>query len=661
MGQYQPLSWMTLTLDYLLWGLNPTGYHLTNLALHCANALLLYFLSLRLLRFSLSNLSGAAGLPIRVAAGFAALFFSLHPLRVESVAWATQRGGILSATFFLGAVLCYLRAVEPVASDAGRRRSMRGAVVLHVLSLLSNPAGIILPLVLVILDVYPLRRLRGDLAQWFGPTTRSIWWGKTPFIASALCAGIVAMVAQYQADTAAASNEHGLPVRGAQVLFDLGVYLWKTFLPVRLSPLHELPFGLKPWDWMFLLSGVILLFVSVWLFVLRQRWPAVLASWVYYIVILASILGIGQSRFQITADRYTYLSCLSWAILAGVGVYLVWRGKDDGKIGRQNFYFANGLAGFALISLSLLTWKQTQVWHDSVELWRHILLISPESAFAHNKMGAALSDQGKFEEALVHFRQTLEISPKDQDARHNLGSTLARQGNLQEAVREFQGILQINPQNVGARSDLGTALAAAGELDEAIEQFQRVIRTDPKFIKAYYNLGTILAKKGQFQDAVAYFRQATQLDPGYAKAHYGLAFVQARRGEVTDAIEHYRHALKLNPGEFEIYFNYAVALAKQGNNDEAVKQFHEALRIKPDFAQGYHDLGLVLLTQGKVDEAIENLRMALRLQPESAETHQSLGEAFAFQGKRDEAMQHYQAALSILKERSRPLSAAERK
>src|SRR3989338_8638402 len=195
MGHYQPLSWVTFALDYLLWGMEPFGYHLTNLLLHAINAVLFYFLAVRLL--TLAHGRAVPGeLAVRVAAAFSSLIFAVHPLRVESVAWATQRRDLLSGLFLLAAVLCYLRAATAMQGDSARRRWLAATLVVYGMSLLSKASGITLPIVLLVIDVYALRRLGGSRENWFGPAGRQVWVEKVPFFLLAVVFGIVALMAQ---------------------------------------------------------------------------------------------------------------------------------------------------------------------------------------------------------------------------------------------------------------------------------------------------------------------------------------------------------------------------------------------------------------------------------------------------------------------------------
>ncbi|MGH7773013.1 MAG: tetratricopeptide repeat protein [Candidatus Binatia bacterium] len=577
MGHYQPLTWMTFGLDYLLWGLDPFGYHLTNLLLHAANAVLFYFISIRLLTLSVRVVPGE--LALRVTAGFAALIFAIHPLRVESVAWATERRDVLSGLFFLLTILCYLRATAGAEVDSARWRWLSAAVIVYGLSLLSKASGITLPIVLLVLDVYPLRRLGAGAGKWFWPAARRVWVEKVPFFLLAIAIGMVALFAQQEAGALKAVERYGLFSRLAQAFFGIAFYLWKEVVPLWLSPLYELPTGLDPWDWPFTLSGLVVLTISVVLFLVRRRWPAGLAIWVCYVVLLAPVLGVAQSGPQIAADRYSYLSCLGWAVLAGAGILYCWQLWASGHIRSITFMLAPGLAVAVLAVLGVLTWKQAQVWHDSERLWKYAVTVSPESSTVHYNLAFLLHKRGELQEAMEHYRQALQINPIASDAHNNLGNVLAQRGELEKAMEHYRQALQINPSYTQAYNNLGNALAQRGELDEAIKNY----------------------------------RQALQINPAAADSHYNLGGVLAQRGELEEAIKHYREALKLSPADSEIHFDLGNALARQGHLEEAIDHLRIALRIQPDFAEAHESLGRALAQQGKRDEAVKHYQEALRI------------------------------------------------
>src|SRR3989449_11431576 len=351
LGHYIPLTWMTLGLDYLLWGLNPVGYHLMSLLLHAANAVVFFFVVRRILTRALPSLS-ERGHALAVSAGVAALVFAIHPLRVESVAWVTERRDVLSGLFYLLTILLYLRACERGA----RGRGWYGlSVAAFVLALLSKSMVVNLPVVLLILDVYPLRRLGGAVGWWSEPARR-VYVEKIPFVLLAAAASAIALVAQLSHDTMVSVVQLSALGRLAVSVYGVSFYLWKTVAPVNLSPLYELPPTVNPWALPFIVSYGVVVAITAIVLALRRRAPGLPAAWVAYIVVLLPVLGIFQSGPQIAADRYTYLAGLGWAILVSAGVLSHWR--------RRPFLFT-GLAACVLFGLGILTWNQVQVWRDS--------------------------------------------------------------------------------------------------------------------------------------------------------------------------------------------------------------------------------------------------------------------------------------------------------
>jgi tetratricopeptide (TPR) repeat protein len=616
MGHYQPLSWATLGLDYLLGGLEPLGYHLTNLVLHAANAALFYLVILHLLAVSQGDAPASSGAGrLRVAAGFGALLFAVHPLRVESVAWATERRDVLSGLFFLMTIFCYLKAAAMAPDTSARRRWLGAAVIVYVLSLLSKASGIVLPVVLVILDVYPLRRLAQE--KWIGPAARKIWLEKVPFVLLAVIFGGIALLAQEGAGALKAVERYNVAARFAQALYGLAFYLWKSVLPFGLSPLYELPVEFNPLDWPFLLSGFVVLAISAGLYFFRRAWPAGLAVWIYYAVVLFPVLGTAQSGPQLVADRYSYLSCLGVAVLGGAAVRYYWGGGPGADARGRNFIFAPALAGAVVLALGVLTWKQTQVWRDSESLWRHALAVGRASSTVHYNLAYALQKRGQFSEAIEHYRKSLQFNPRVADAHYYLADALAIQGSL----------------------------------GEAMEHYGQAIKINPEFWGAHYNLAIVLERQGRVGEALGHYRQVVQINPDNVEAHNHLAIVLSRQREFSEAIEHFRLSLKLDPTQSEVYLRLGNIAARQGNLDEAMRYYRESLRIKPDFAEARNNLGRAFAAQGRLDESAGEFREAIRIQPNFAGAHEALARILAQQGKKEEAMRHYQEALRILKSR----------
>ena len=421
------------------------------------------------------------------------------------------------------------------------------------------------------------------------PETRKVWREKLLFVAFAVCTGVTALFAQYTAGAYRPLEQHGIASRFSQALYALTFYLWKTVLPFNLSPLYEIPLNPQFWRWSFFLSGFVVIGITVVLFSKRRRWPAVLASWIVYGVLLAPISGIAQSGPQLVGDRYSYLSCMSWALLAGGGLVHLWQLSLSGRFASRIAIPVTGVAAVALVALGALTWKQTQIWKDSETLWRHALSIQKESGYAHNNLGMALAEQNRLDEAIVEFREVLQIDPLDADGHHNLGNALARQGRLGEAVEQFHEALRIHPGHAKAHYDLGNALARQGELDTAVIHFRQALRYSPSDASAHYNAGRILLEQRKLEEAMDLFRQALRIDPTHVKARYYLAVALAGQGDFEGADKEFREALRSEPNLAEAHAGLARALSAQGKKDEAVQHYQEAVRLLKSPSQNMNE------------------------------------------------------------------------
>jgi tetratricopeptide (TPR) repeat protein len=553
MGHYQPLTWLTFALDFFLWGTDPFGYHLTSLIIHSINAALFYLVALRLLSLAL----GASDRPIRIhlAAGLAALLFAVHPLRVESVAWITERREVVAGLFFLSTLLCYFQAAK---DQAARRRWMAAAVIFYALSLLSQPMAVTLPLVLLILDVYPLRRL--EIGRWSSAETRPIWREKLPFFALAVIFGIIALAAQREAGAYLSLEHYGIAKRLGQSLFAPAFYLWKMIAPVDLSPVYAIPYHLEKSDWLFFIASVIVdVAITAALIAGRRRWPGLLAVWICYLAMLAPVLGLFQVEPELAADRYSYLSCLGWAVAAAAAL-LYFMQPQRATAGRTA---AGVIASVVVVVLGALTWRQTQVWHDPLTLWQRAVAAYPRAAKAQNNLANVFIQLRRPAEAMAHYRLAAEVDPDYKEGRHNLGLTLAENGDVAGAIREYREALRIDPNYKEARNSLAAALFSQGDLDGAIGEYGRAVAADPRYKEAHNNLGVVLINKGDAAGAVAEYRAALALDPNYKEAHYNLGNAQLELGKIDEAIGEYQAALKIDPRYESARNNLDVALKEQ--------------------------------------------------------------------------------------------------
>jgi Flp pilus assembly protein TadD len=591
LGHYIPVAWMTLGLDYLLWGLDPFGYHLTNLLLHAVNAALVYLLAVRLLALALPA-AAPSGLAIHLGAGLAALLFSVHPLRAESVAWITERRDVLSGCFYLLALLLYLRAVTAPEEGLRRGGSYWGSVACFGLALLSKSMAVSLPVVLLLLDVYPLRRLAGAPGRWLAGPARAVVMEKIPFVLLSLAASVGALLALFRTDNATPLDRMGLLERTAISLYALAFYVWKSVVPANLSPIYPLPEPLDPWAWPFLLSGAVVASIAAAALVLRRRWPALLAAWIAYVVVLLPVLGIVHNGHQIAADRYTYLSCVGWAVLAGAGLASLWARRALPAT-RALRIPTTGVALIAVAVLGFLTWNQVRVWRDSESLWSHALAIRP-SAIAHGNLGLTLALKGDVAPAIEHYREALRISPRAADVHNNLGIALMAQDRPADALQHYREALKLRPRHAEAHNNLGLALARAGQLQPAIEHYREALRIRPHYAEAHTNLGAALDEAEAGDEALRHLREALRLRPDSATAHNNLGVFLARRGEVAAATPRFRDAVRIGPGSADAHNNLGLALAQQGELAPAAEHFREALRLRPDFRSARQNLDRAL-------------------------------------------------------------------
>ncbi len=540
MGHYQPLSWLSFAVDFLIWGADPFGYHLTNLILHAANAVSFFYLARRLLERVAPPVQSA---PLRLTFGaaLAALAFSLHPLRVESVVWATERRDVLSALFYFLSLHAYVSAAS-ATHWRGRRLAL--SVVLYALSLLAKGTAMTLPVVLLLLDVYPLRRLPGSPSAWLKPSYRGALLEKLPYLVLAAIFAASALLAQQASGALRPVQQYFISYRIGQFFYALYFYLWKTVLPFDLSPLYELPYDFEAWIAVFYLCAAAALGVTAAFYRLRLRAPALLASWVYYVVVLAPVAGWAQSGPQLVADRYSYLSCLSWALLLGGGLHYFWSSKG-GEASRIQTGGIAAVAGLVLAALGALSWQQSQVWRDTATLWRHVIAIGPPSSIAYFNLGRMREERGDFAESLRHYRRALEINPLNPDAHYNLARLLAKRGEPSEAMAHYRAALKIRPNDADAHNNLGLLLAARGEPTAAIDEFQLALEIDPNYAKAFFNKGRVLAQQNDLDKAIENYRRALGLAPNEAEIHVALARALAAQGKTAEAEKHYQEALGL--------------------------------------------------------------------------------------------------------------------
>jgi len=539
MGHWIPVTWLTLGADFAMWGMNPFGYHLTNLLLHSVSAALFYLVSRRLLGLAIPTASRGV---LILGAAAAALVFAVHPLRVESVAWITERRDLTSGLFFLLTILAYLKAHErPPAVRAGFRLAALGAATL---ALASKSIVMGLPLVLLILDAYPLRRLGPRARDWWSAQAWPVWREKIPFALFAFGTAAAAYLAQRSAGHLTPADPTS---RIGMVAYNVWFHVWKTVAPLNLGPIYELPPRVNPLELPYLLSaaGGLGITAAVWL--LRRRWPAGLAIWAFYLVMLAPVTGIVHTGNHLGADRNTYVPCMGFALLFGAlagTVVLAWR---RGALRTPIMAVALGVGAFWIGSLALTARAQSSVWHDSETLWRYAIEVDPGCAICHHNLGVILGTRGDWVEAQALLERAIALRPDRSEFQGSYGPLLIQMGRRSEGVAMLRYRLDDNPRDVNARVNLGIAFIEDGRPGEAIAELDQALRVKPDSVPALNALGRALLADGRAEPARAAFERALTINAADPVAHLGLARAHLARGDRAAAREQIPILDRLDP------------------------------------------------------------------------------------------------------------------
>lgn len=581
LGHFIPLSWMSLGLDFKIWGMDARGYHLTNLLLHALAALILYAVARRLLTWSATGDPEEARrtTPVALAAAFGALLFAVHPLRAESVAWITERRDVLSGSFSLLSLYCYVRAAERGPRTA---RWYWGSVALFLGGVLSKGTVLTLPALLLVLNLYPLRRI-GGASGWWNESTRRVYAGLVPFAIVAAAAAVMSLFALQEVPQ--------LPPTGkvAVSLYSLIFYTWKTIAPTELAPLYTMPRDLDPFATRYVLSGVMVLAITATVVGLRRRWPALLATWAVFILALFPMLGFHQNGPQIVADRYTYHAAPVLSLLAAGALLLAFRSRHR--------RLAIGVSAAVVLVLGTLTWRQSRIWVSSEALWAQVIRVDTAGWIGENNWGNILMGQGRFAEAERHFRIATARNPGYSEAFNNLGVSLLRQGRPADAVEQFRQAIVLRPAYDAAAGALaennwGTVLMQQGQLAEAERRFRLATERAPDFAEAFNNLGVSLVRQGRAAEAVEPFRRALAIQTTYDEAQVNLGAALAQVGEAEQAIEQYERALRVNPRNTAAYVNWGNVLLRLERPLEAIPLYEAALRIEPGHTVARTNLGV---------------------------------------------------------------------
>jgi len=537
-GNWFPLTWMSHMLDWQLYGGWAGGHHATNLALHVANTLLVFGL-----------LSAATGAMWRSA--LAAALFGLHPLRVESVAWAAERKDVLSACAWLLTLWAYGRWVR--VGGAWRYALVAAGLAI---GLTAKQMAVTLPCALVLLDVWPLRRLE----------TVGLWRlvrEKLPLVPLVAAAAVVTTLVQAAGGMIGDAETYPPAVRVSNAVVSYATYLWKTLWPRELIVLYV--FHGAPSLGVFALSAVVLAVATVLAWRERVRRPYLLAGWLWYLGTLVPVIGLVPIGRHALADRYTYLPLL------GIFAAFAWL-LPGGRVGRPLAVVA--LA--ALLALGIRTRAQVRIWHDPVSLFTHALAVDEQSPLAHVNLAYGLVDRGETARAIPHFERAIELEPTYAKAHVGLGNVFLEQGRLDEAGAQYEAAVDGDYRSVHALTNLGYVLAKRERFDDAIPFYRRALDVRPDFVPALNNLGLALARMGRAGEARIWLERAVATDPRHADSLNNLGALCVTQGRFAEALPYFERVLELRPADASTHANRILALVQLGRNADAWAAVREA-------------------------------------------------------------------------------------
>jgi tetratricopeptide (TPR) repeat protein len=513
--RYVPLGWLALAVDYRFFGPGPRSFHVLNLILHCADAGLVFFLALKLLRIVPETRPESRGWPAILAAAAGALLWAVHPLRVEAVARAS--GTYCQAAFFiLLSILAYLESAGREPGTTARRLLLGGSVLAFAMSLTTYPLALGYTAVLVILDVLVLGRISRAAGGWLGPANRRVWIEKVPYAAVTVAVFAVTVAARYQArgtwEPPPTLAQFGLGSRILQAGYIWTYYLWKPFFPFNLSPVYTTLVWFVPSDPRFIASMAAVAAITALLFWRRRQWPGALALWLCHLVLLVPVLGLTEHPHYAN-DRYSYLVAIP--VAAAFSVVLL-------RLGRSRPARTAALAAaFALVAVcARASSAQVGIWRDNETLFRTMLArlgSDPYRADILRRLGRYFRGEGRQAEAVAAFQEAVRAAPNWSIGHYELGSTLVGAGETDRGIAELQEALSITPGMLDARSALANALFTEGRLPEAMAAIEDVIRAQPSS-GAYYDLSVVLGREGRLAEAMRACDEALSLDPANAQA-----------------------------------------------------------------------------------------------------------------------------------------------
>jgi tetratricopeptide (TPR) repeat protein len=600
---WHPITMFSHMLDCQLFGLKPWWPHFVNLLLHAANTVLLFAL--------LRRMTGAVWRSATVAA-----LFALHPLHVESVAWVAERKDVLSTLFWFLTTWAYVRYTEEFKVQSSKSKVFYVlSIIFFALGLMSKPMLVTVPFTLLLLDYWPLGRIKSPVA------IGRLFAEKIPYFLLSAASCVVTFLVQQHGGSVLRLQDFPLGSRLGNAVVSYARYIEMMFWPRHLAGLY-LRSG--PWPlWEVALAALFLLTVSVLVLARRRNRPYLAVGWFWYLGTLVPVIGLVQVGMQAIADRYTYVP------LIGIFVMAVWGGWEMAWAGRLQKFAPAAMAAILAVC-AILTVHQEFYWKDSQTLFKRMIDATPNNYMARYNLGNFYSRENKTAEAISNLTVAIQEEPNYADAHNNLGGIFLEQKRYDEAIQQYRDAARILPGYLfyfnlaNALADAASARHDTNEFAEAVQTYRQALQLNPGSSDAHHNLGMTWQAQGRAGEALAEFEEAVRLDPNRVDTWTQLGFLYATQNKMPEAEKAFRELVRLQPGNANAYGWLGNALAEQNKLADAIPLYVSALKLKPDDCQTEFNLGLTLSRLGKPNEAAEHYRQALRINPNYAEAQVAL-------------------------------------
>jgi tetratricopeptide (TPR) repeat protein len=576
MGNYHPLTMLTYAIEYQFFGLNPVGYHVINLLLHVMNVLLVFYV--------VFHLSGKV-----IVALIACLLFGIHPMHVESVAWASELKDLLYSFFFLASYIFYLKYLKDQ-----EKKLYYFSLLLFLCSLLSKGMAVSLPVVLLLTDYFEE-----------GKITRRRIMEKIPFFVLAVIFGIVAILAQKSSEAIQDITKFAFLQRIVFASYGFINYLLKLILPYKLSAFYPYPItsgeNLPGYYYLFPLFLIMLTILVIYSFRFSKKFFWGIGFFGATVFLVLQLLPVGDA---VMADRYSYIPSIGVFYLAGEGFYWLWN--------RNRKTVSIIMAGVFAIFFSIRTYARCSVWENGLILWSDVIDKYPTVAVAYNNRGGALMNEKRYEEALNDYNKAIELRPNYYDAYNNRGILHSEIQKKQEALRDYNKAIEFGPNHPEVYSNRGLLFMEFNKYKEALSDFNKAIELQPDYSLAYYNRGLLAMNQGKNPQAYSDYAMAIKLNPAYVEAYINRGVLFHNENKFDEAITEYNKAAELQPANPQIYYDRGLALMAKKNYDGAINDFSKTIELKSDYSAAYYNRGIVNINLGRKDIGCKDLQLAAK-------------------------------------------------